>query len=218
MARVLEPRVYIVTRDRVTDLRRMVQWFEQAACEPITFLDNDSTYPPLLEYLSETPHKVIRLGENLGPRALWNAGLVPSCRYILTDPDLDMLDVPLDAIDHLAALMDEHKRPKVGLGLRLDDVPESMPSLEWERRLLVPDPSKNDWWKGEIAPGVFDSLIDTTFALYEAGSAFQYEAIRTGGKYVARHTPWYLKEPDAEYAYYLARAATGPNGTTTQIG
>jgi hypothetical protein len=218
VARVVDVPVFITCRDRVTDLRHMVQWFERAACQHIFLIDNQSTYPPLIEYLEQSPHEVIWLGQNHGPRALWNVNLTPTSRYVLTDPDLDLRGLPLDAIDHLADIMDKYQRPKVGLGLRLDDVPETMPSLEWERRLLVPDKSKNDWWAGEIAHGVYDSLIDTTFALYEAGSGFQYEAIRTGFPYLARHTPWYMTEADDEWSYYTARAEHGPNGTTTQIG
>ena len=211
--------VFLTVRDRVTELRKMIEWFEGAGCRRITLLDNDSSYPPLLEYLGSTAHEVVWLGANLGPRALWTAGLVPSERFILSDPDLDLTDCPFDAIEHLGALMDEYGKSKVGLGLLHGDESADMPSLSWERRLLWPDKSMNDWWKGEIAPGVFDSLIDTTFALYEAGSrVFQYEAIRTGAPYLARHVPWYMTELDDEYGFYLSRAATGPDGTTTRIG
>lgn len=211
----LNPPVYLTCRDRVSGLHGMVEWLEAAGCERIVFIDNDSTYEPLLDYYDSSPHELIRLTENLGARALWKADLAPSEPYVLSDPDLELAGVPLDAVDHLAELMAHHGHAKAGLGLRLDDVPANMPSLPWERRLLAPEPG--DFWAGEIAPGVYDSLIDTTFALHAAGTGFQYEALRTGAPYLARHTPWYMTEPTEEYAYYLARAITGADGTTTQF-
>jgi hypothetical protein len=195
--------VFITVRDRLRDLQRLVEWLERAGHERIVLLDNASTFPPLLEYLAATPHEVRRLGANLGSRALWEAGMVPDERFVLTDPDIvPTEDCPLDAVAHLHRLMDEHQHPKVGLGLYLEDV--EFPSKGWERQLV----------SREVSPGVFDSLIDTTFALYEAGASFQYEALRTGAPYLARHTSWYVREPDAEDAYYLERAETGPTGSS----
>lgn len=200
--------IFIVTRDRVRDLRQLVDWLERSGNERITFLDCASSWPPLLDYFAQTPHTVIRL-ENLGSRALWTAGLVPAERFIVTDPDLiPIAQCPLDAVAHLHRLMDEHQHPKVGLGLYLDDV--EFPSKGWERS-LVSAPR-------ETAPGVYESLIDTTFALYEAGAPFQYEAIRTGAPYLARHGSWYVTEPDVEDAYYLERAEVGPTGSSWKEG
>jgi len=197
--------VFIIVRDRLRDLRRLVAWLERAGHRQIVLLDNASTWPPLLDYLSRTPHGVIEFDQNLGARALWEAGLVPQERYIVTDPDIVPTEgCPLDAIEHLHRLMDTYERPKVGLGLYLDDV--EFPSKGWERQLV----------SREIAPGVFDSLIDTTFALYEAGSEFVYEALRTGAPYQARHMSWY-STPDTfsdEDRYYLAHADIGPTGSS----
>lgn len=205
--------VFLTCRDRVSGLREMVEWLEAAGCERIVFIDNASSYEPLLAYYDTSPHELIRLGDNLGSRALWRAGLAPNEAYVLSDPDLDLAGVPLDAVDHLAELLaqfPEHR--KAGLGLRLNDVPANMPSLPWEQRLLAPE--MGDSWLGEIAPGVYDSLIDTTFALHAVGTGFQYQAIRTGDPYLARHTSWYMTEPDAEHRYYLDHAKRGCEGTT----
>jgi hypothetical protein len=210
---VLDPPIFILCRDRLKDLRRLVSWLEVAGHRRIVFLDCASSYMPLLEYLNASRHEVRWLGDNLGSHAIWNAGMVPGERFILTDPDIVPTEAcPLDAVAHLHRLMDEHHRPKVGLGLYLDDVPADMPSLGWERDLAS---------KGrEIAPGVLDSLVDTTFALYEAGAAFQYEALRTGAPYLARHVSpaWYGGELSDEDRFYLERAETGPTGSSWKEG
>lgn len=205
--------VYIVCRDRLKDLRRLIEWLERAQHRNIILLDNASTWPPLLEYLNASRHEVRWLGGNLGSHALWNAGMAPRDeRFVLTDCDIVPTEwCPLDAMAHLHRLMDEHRRPKVGLGLYLDDVPADMPSLGWERQLVSRETQT-------VVSGcaVFDSLIDTTFALYEAGSAFQYEALRTGHPYQARHmsAAWYPELFSEEDAYYLERAETGPTGSS----
>jgi hypothetical protein len=189
-----------------------VTWLENARHERIVLLDNDSTYAPLLDYLDETPHEVIRLGENLGARALWLADLVPDEPFIYTDPDLIPTDeCPLDAVEHLHDLRRRFPQfPKVALGLHLNDVPADRPSLEWERSLVAPD--------RQIAPGVYNSLADTTFALYQPGAAFSLTAIRCGKPYECRHMPWYVTEPDAEDSYYLERAIVGPDGSSWAQG
>ena len=200
--------VLINCRDRVSALRLLVAWLEQAGHERIILVDNASTYPPLLDYLDKTPHEVVRLDQNLGSRTPWVAELVPAGWYVCTDPDIvPVEECPLDAIARLHELLERHpKFSKAGLGLHLDDVPETLPSLEWERSLVSPE--------RELSPGVYDSLIDTTFALYRPGAPFEYEAIRTGAPYEARHLPWYVTEPDGEDRYYLDRAMFGPLGSS----
>lgn len=204
---MLDIPVYLTVRDRLRDLRQLVEWLERAG-HRIVLLDNASTFPPLLRYLAATPHEVRYLGENLGSRALWEARMVPDTPFVLSDPDIVPLDsCPLDAVAHLQRLLDAHPAySKAGLGLYLDDV--EFPSKGWERTLV----------SRETSPGVFDSLIDTTFALYRPGAEFAYEAIRTGHPYQARHSSWYVTEPDAEDAYYLERAETGPTGSSWKEG
>ena len=205
---MLDTPIFVVCRDRLKDLCRLVEWFERAGHDRITFVDCASTYPPLLDYLDKTPHEVVRLDQNLGSRALWVAELVPDEPFVYTDPDLlPTAECPLDAVAHLHELLMAHpKFSKAGLGLHLDDVPETLRSLEWERSLVSSE--------REFSPGVYDSLIDTTFALYRPGVPFEYRAIRTGAPYEARHLPWYVTEPTSEDRYYLERAMFGPLGSS----
>ena len=80
---------------------------------------------------------------------------------------------------------------KVGFGLKIDDIPDFYPLksdvLKWEQ----------PYWEKEISENVYKANIDTTFALY-APHAFGQQwgkTLRTGGKYMLRHLPWY-EHPD----------------------
>lgn len=204
---MFDPPIFITTRDRVTDLAVLVAWLEHAGHQRITLIDNASTWPPLLDYLDQTPHTVIRCAGNFGSRALWRLGRAPAEPYVLTDPDVIPADeCPLDLVEHLWETLQRHDVLKVGVGLLLDDVPADMPSLSWERELVRPGRM--------VAPGVFDSLLDTTFAIHAPATEFRYEALRTGAPYQARHTTWYKRDLDEEHAYYLEHAMRGNEGTT----
>lgn len=210
MSLQFDPPILINVRDRVTHLMALVDWLEDAGHRRIVLIDNDSTYGPLLDYLDATPYEVVRLGRNLGSRAISRAGLIPDEFYVYTDPDLvPIKECPADAIARLLSLLRRHDGfQKAGLGLHLDDVPDDLPSLPWE---LGPEIRGT-----EVEPGAYRSLIDTTFALYRPAAQcdFPHPAIRTDYPYECRHMSWYVDEPDAEDRYYLERALVGPGGSS----
>lgn len=207
-----DPAVFIVCRDRVRDLRALVAWLEAAGHRNLTLIDCASTWPPLLEYLADSPHRVVR-APNLGKLAPWRLGLVPHDDwYVVTDPDVvPTAGCPTNLLRRLRSLLLRHEQfPKAGPGLLLEDVPPTMTSLAWERSLMSAD--------REIEPGVFASPIDTTLALYRPGSGFDYHALRTGPPYLARHGPWYVTDPDDEDRYYLTHAQAGPHASSWAPG
>ena len=198
--------IFLIVRDRLQPLMDLVDWLERAGFEEIWLIDNDSTYPPLIDYLEQTPHDVVRTGRNLGHRSPWLSGTVQrrahGRRFVVSDPDvIPDPNCPLDAIDYFGSILDRYPEiDKVGFGLRIDDLPDTYPLApdvrEWERR----------FWTNEVEPGVFRADIDTTFALYRPLDRRHREdlALRTGPPYVARHTPWYtdpsqLSEEDRWY-------------------
>ena len=228
--RDFDPPIIVNCRDRVTPLRKLVAWLELAGHERIFLLDNASTYEPLREYLRLSSHAVVHLEGNFGSRALWNA-TTPAGResiivrelrrdwFVYTDPDIVPIDeCPLDAVELLHhALLENPQHRKAALGLYLDDVPDNMRSLDWEIRLLHPQPG--DAWKGHIGfvgdTPIFDSLADTTFALYRPHSSFVLESLRTGWPYQARHCchSWYGGQTNEE-RYYADHAMGGPEGSS----
>lgn len=199
--------VFIVCRDRVTDLRKLVAWLELAGHHRIVLLDNDSEYPPMLDFLRECArtHTVMPLGENMGSRAIWKAGLVPRDEFwAYSDPDVVPVgECPLDALDHLRGLLERHQSmSKAALGIHLDDVPPDLRSLGWER-----SPERQGTL---LEPGVWSSINDTTMAVYRPGVEFESQALRTGWPYACRHLPWYRENAlTPEDRFYLARAKGG---------
>lgn len=208
--------VVINCRDRLGSLTRLVSWLERAGTEEVILLDNDSTYPPLLDYYLESPHTVLRLGRNAGRLALFSDpdafSIVRGRHFVYTDPDVvPEADCPLDAIERFGDLLRRYRSAKVGFGLRTDDLPEHYPHrdvvVSWE----------SQFWNEPVAPGVFRAPIDTTFALYPPTTVgFSYNALRTGPPYLARHETWYLdpSELPADEAHYRQRLETHTEEST----
>jgi hypothetical protein len=198
--------IFIILRDRLEPLLELLRWLESVGQTDIWLIDNDSTYPPLVEYLKMTEYQVVHLGENLGHRSPWISGLVQrEARdrfYVVTDPDvIPDSQCPADALQYFETLLTEYPEiHKVGFGLRIDDLPDhyalARSVIEWETR----------FWKDEISPGLFRAPIDTTFAMYRplVGHHDNSLAIRTGPPYVAQHEPWYhdTAKPSVEQAFY----------------
>jgi hypothetical protein len=50
--------------------------------------------------------------------------------------------------------------------------------------------------------------VDTTFALYRARTAFQYQAVRLFEPYTIKHVPWYIENDITdEWKYYLKHSS-----------
>jgi hypothetical protein len=202
--------IFLIVRDRLAPLRELIGWLERAGHRQIWLVDNDSTYPPMLDYLERTSYSVIRTGRNLGHRAPWLSGAVQRHAheqfFVVSDPDVvPEAACPLDALAYFRSLLDRYPEvDKVGFGLRIDDLPDSYPLAEsvrqWEAR----------FWRKEVEPGVFHADIDTTFALYRPLDRRHQEdrALRTGSPYIARHLPWYSNpdELSADDQYYREHA------------
>ncbi len=211
--------MFIICRDRLSSVVELVDWLERAGCDEIYFLDNDSAYPPLLEYFESTPHTVVRLGQNYGHRVLWVApGLFELTRgrpFVYTDPDVvPAPECPLDALDRFADLLARYRLPKkAGFGLRADDIPDH---YRHKREVVAGEAASQDW---PLEPGAYYFPIDTTFALYRPNVAWGYEAIRTGAPYVARHDSWYLDfdNPSDELLFYRSRASDTAHWTAEEL-
>jgi len=195
--------------NRLEYLQQLICWLEDAGYKNIYIIDNNSTYPPLLEYYKQLSYTVFRLDQNKGQFALWETILFSRFSndyYVYTDPDiLPAQNCPADVLSYFKALLQEYPLyKKAGFGLKIDDLPEHYDLkekvIEWEQA----------FWKTALTDNVYDALIDTTFALYRPGAKGGADgpAIRTAGKYIARHLPWYEDSMNLseETQYYLNSA------------
>jgi SAM-dependent methyltransferase len=207
--------VIINSFNRLGSLRRLVAWLLRAGQEKIVIIDNASRYQPLLDYLTSLEAArqatIVRLDGNYGQKALWERGLLSQLgietEYVYTDPDVVPCDFcPTDAIRFLqAVLASEPRIARVGLGLRLDDLPDTYrhkrEAIDWERH----------FWLKPAARGLFFANVDTTFALYRPRRGFDFElpALRTGWPYLAAHEGWYLDSgrPSDEDLVYSREAS-----------
>ena len=183
--------VFIVNRNRLGALQRLVDWLLAAGTRRIVILDNASDYPPLLRYYDNLPEgaKALLLPDNHGPYVLWEQGVHRNLDtpYVVTDSDVVPTDeCPADLIGALLEQLQRHpSAKKVGCGLRIDNLPDCYGEAETVRRW------ESQFWERPIAPGVFAAPVDTTFAIYPARGEFSNEPcnLRLGRPYVVEHTP-----------------------------
>ena len=200
--------VYINNRDRLTTTKALVDWLIGAGQRHIVIMDNKSTYPPLLKYYQKLTDGV-RLHffpGNHGPWSFWTGSLYreQSLPYIVTDSDLvPAEDCPKDLIQKLYSLLTRFPNSgKVGPGLKITDVPDDLCLYSgWDRK------GEEHFWTKRFNDEAFNAPLDTTFALYPAGtkdgdSLKGYHNLRMDSPYLVRHMPWYARKPFTEEERY----------------
>ena len=203
--------VIINNFNRLEWLEQQIDWLCRIGQKNIHIIDNGSTYEPLLKFYKKVHATIYFLDRNVGHEALWRTHIfqrLGKYYHVYTDPDvLPDESTPDDCMFYFKEILDRYPAiKKVGFGLRTDDIPNHYPKkdevIKWENSLL----------DNEIEKGLFKSKIDTTFALYRPGAAFQCweETLRTGTPYLLRHMPWY-EDPgnlSVESKYYLENASS----------
>lgn len=203
--------IIINNRNRLTFLLLLISSLEKRGYKKIYIIDNDSTYPPLLEYYKQTKNKVFYLNKNLGYLALWKSNVYKFFFrdfYVYTDPDMvPVEECPDDFLDYFLRILKKHKfAKKVGFSLKIDDLPDHYKNKEkvmsWEL----------NFFNHKTPDGLYKAPIDTTFALYrpwaKGGSNDSHLTLRTPFPYEARHLPWYQNSSDLseEEIYYIEHA------------
>lgn len=199
----------VITRDRVSYTRLCLESLTPYELD-IHIVDHGSTWEPMLDWLDQCPYPVHRRGD-LPPRALWEwdglQRIVAGRPYLVTDPDIVLdADIPQDWLCHMFdQLAGGDDVVKVGLGLRLDDLPNTPLAAKvyrWE----------SAFWCARTAGG-YRAPVDTTIALYQPlpqQPEFRLgPAIRLDSPYVARHLPWYGDLDEAETDHYRRHALPG---------
>jgi hypothetical protein len=201
--------LFINAKDRLSCLQALLDRLERDRIERIVIIDPSSTWPPMLEFLSKCRHEVVRCQPrmDISPKnVLWDCGILKQCGaeggfFMYTDCDIvPHKDCPDNWTDRFYGLLERHpKVPKVGFGLKIDDIPKCyrfrQEAINWQRQ----------FWIHRVEKDAFRAVVDTTMAMYRPGAARMATGIRTGGKYIAVHLPWYSDSNNLseEEKYYI---------------
>lgn len=187
----------IVNRNLLTTLKNTVEFLSKEPRVEVIIYDQQSTYPPLLEYYKT--QNVLYNNDNGGPYSVWGIPNINKDYYIVADSDCIYDGVPEDWLDKMLESLVVRDINKVGFSLRIDDLPNNKLTQQVKNH-------ESQFWLKKCQFG-WISDIDTTFALYRPHSGFKYNAVRLPEPYTIRHAPWYLDETMSdEWKYYLEHA------------
>src|SRR5216684_1895628 len=121
--------IFIVNFNRFKTVKDLVESLLKRNYENIVIIDNASEYPPLLEWYNNCPVTVARLNVNVHSGVLNELQefkpITTTGLYVYTDGDiLPVEEAPTDFIDHMVELVKEYNIPKLGLSLKIDDLPD----------------------------------------------------------------------------------------------
>lgn len=193
----------IITYNRLYLPVKMADFLFAHGVDPV-FIDNNSDYPPLLEYYKTTKYQVVMMDKNYGYKVVWETGLLNfleiTGNYIVTDPDLDLTGIPDDFLTVLEAGLKKYPQyDKCGFSLEINDIaPTKFSPANYEKQFWAKLANPDD-------PMYFDAPIDTTFALYKV-RYHSFNALRTNRPYTCKHMPWYYFDfedmPEDEQYYF----------------
>ncbi|MBF0096735.1 MAG: glycosyltransferase [Magnetococcales bacterium] len=207
--------IFINSYNRLECLQKLVEWLENAGYHHIYIVDNNSSYPPLLDYLRTIENRVhvIRLHKNFGYLALWRAEILKSLdirtEYVYTDPDVVPEPYcPPDFISHFQRILAEHPYiSNVGFSLSTTNIDLNKRDHDAFYAFAL------NAWRRPLAPGLWLTKIDTTFALYRPGAMrdgfTMRQTVTTSYPYMAQHLGWDYDPdfPTDEDLYYINSGA-----------
>lgn len=174
--------------NRLTTTKKLADDLLKLGYTNIHILDNNSSYPPLLEWYNECPYTVQRCDHNHGQLAIYNSDYINKFKgwVAYSDSDIELnLSTPRDFIEEMIRLAEKHGKIKAGLALKIDDLPDTKYGNYIKRE-------EAKYWNNLLEEDVYNAHVDTTFSVIKVGEPFTYDAIRLAGDYTARHIPWYL--------------------------
>jgi hypothetical protein len=208
--------IVILNKDRLEPLRMLVESLRARSYNNIIIIDNQTTYQPTLDWYKQSNVNVFY---NDIDATLYDTGTfyrlafelnhpifseIVKDYYVFTDSDVVPADdIPDDFIDSMISVCSEFGVTKVGLGLKIDDLPDS----DFCKHVIS---NESPFWVNQIPHDkytLYHAAVDTTFAVYQPNSVplLNHNCIRIADKFVAKHMPWYYDPsnmPADEY-YYL---------------
>jgi hypothetical protein len=205
--------IFIISYNQYTFVKSTVDQLLKYSSN-IYIIDNNSSYPPLVEYLKsiENQVKVLYMKENYGHKVYMRDEIVKlgGDKYIITDPDLQFnKNLPQNFIDILSNLSDKYKIGKIGLALDIsNNINLNIKASDNNQNIVS---WESQFWKNRIDNPdyeLYNADLDTTFVLINSKYYIpnSYTAIRVAGNFTSIHKPWvlgYEKELlDGELSYY----------------
>lgn len=210
--------IIIINFNQLFYLKQLVDFLIHRGFKNIVIVDNNSSYPPLLEYYKEIESivKIESMDHNYGHMVFFeNKELLNKYAkgfYVVTDADIvPNQNLPDNFLKKLISHLIKNWNiiTKVGFALSIDDIPDVNTQkekiLKWEK----------EFWRKKIDENIYDAFIDTTFALYKPGYPVRYDdnmfykAHRLAGDYTAKHGGWYINqnELNKEQEFYINSAS-----------
>ena len=204
--------IFIITRDRVSVLKQCIEGYKKLENIELVIHDNNSTYPPMLEYLNQLESEGIKIYKhptttndffdisedvaNTIDKWFEETGS-NSQYYIVTDPDIELENPCPDLLYFYIDALEVSGVPVVGPMLRIDDIPDHF-AIKDE---MVASHNVQFWGKhreqycyDHQGVKVQRCAIDTTFGLYRRN--FRFKRLNVGLRvyepYMAKHLDWYI--------------------------
>jgi hypothetical protein len=218
--------IIIISYNQLHYLKQLIDFLLKNHYSNIVIIDNHSTYPPLLNYFDQIEDSITihKLDDNAGHLSFWKHqslfNTYSKGYYAVTDPDIvPIAECPGNFVQTFRVLLDKaYDRTKVGLSLKLEDIPDTNPNkkyiVDWE----------SQYWTAKIHPQAYKAEIDTTFALYRPGYSYKLKhftkAWRTDYPLQAKHGGWYLdlEHLTKEQRYYMKTANDSASWQINEAG
>ncbi len=221
--------IIINSFNQATYLKNMVSQLKGLGYENLMIIDQNSTYPDVLEYLSEISRDVtvINLRDNYGPHWFFSSGFALKMPqfYAYTDCDIYFnADMPQDFAAQISLLTKTLSASRIGLALDIS-VPQDLIRAEFSinGKIWTIASWESQFWQDKVEIDdieIFRAPVDTTFAVYNRefmdsivrrtmGRKRYYsdetnDCYRIAKKFTATHMPWmvYNPIPPEELRYY----------------
>ena len=215
--------IFIINYNLLTYTKNMVnQLLKYVDPSNIYIIDNNSTFPPLLEYykIISSHINIIYMPDNYGHTVFLHPDIqkLITDYFIITDPDLKFNDnLPSNFIDIMIQISKKYNANKVGFALDISD-PNIRNDITVNDRTIIQ--YETPFWDSKIQDdeySLYDASIDTTFCLkrkYIEHRIYPNSSIRIADNFTCTHIPWlnnYLDnflEGEAEYYMFNNKSST----------
>lgn len=218
--------VIINSFNQLAYLKNLVEKLLLARFENIYILDQGSSYPPLVKWLSGVYERKealpLFLGKNKGPHYFFISGLYKifgGSFFIYTDPDVSWNNLASDFLSRLFDISEKYQVFKVGPALYIPEKydTENIKIKDEKGNFFSVNEWESQFWKNEIELGVYNSPIDTTFHLfvpqyYSPGTPLITGLRVSGSGRTILHLPWhksfFVPEEEREFYYKATKHST----------